>query len=98
MPLKLNWLNEAILGFVLPKVLDIGGDELKKLLDKAYAENPELIKTTVVSLYPFIDVYVEKYATQSKTKLDDKAVAELMETVEAFAAENEIELPNLDED
>lgn len=98
MATNLSWFHEAILGFILPKALEIGGGELRKVLDKAYLENPDLIKTTVVSLYPFIDVYVEKYAAQSKTKLDDKAVEQLMNTVEAFAGDNGITLPNLDSD
>ena len=95
---KLTWLHEALLGFILPRALEIGGDELRKVLDKAYAESPDLVRTSVVSLYPFIDVYVEKYAAQTKTQLDDKAVAALMDTIEKFANDYEIGLPNLDAD
>jgi hypothetical protein len=95
---QLSWLNEVLLGFILPKALSIGGDELKKFLQKAHDDNPVFVETTIVSLYPFVDVYLEKYAGQTETKFDDKAVSELMETLEEFAADNSIDLPNLDED
>lgn len=95
---KLSWLNELLLSFILPRALEIGGDELKKYLEKAYVENPQLISTLLVSLYPFIDVYVETYAAQSNTKLDDKTVAELMDSLEEFANAHSIQLPNLDAD
>ena len=95
---ELSWFHEMLLNFILPRLLDMGGAELTKLLEKAYAENPDLIRTTVVSLYPFVDVYVEKFAAASKTKLDDDAVDELMDVIEAFALAHQIELPNLDTD
>lgn len=98
MATNLSWLNDLLLGIILPSVLAIGGVKLLEFMEKAYTENPELVKTTVVSLYPFVDVYVEKYAAQSKTKYDDKAVAELMRTVETFAGLHGITLPNLDAD
>jgi hypothetical protein len=98
MPTNLSWLNDILLGLILPSVLAIGGAKLLEFMEKAYKENPDLVRTTVVSLYPFIDVYVEKYAAESKTKYDDKAVAELMRTVETFAGLHQITLPNLDND
>lgn len=95
---ELSWLNEALLGFLLPKALNMGGDAVLGWLEKAYADDPVLVKTATVSLYPLIDVYVEKFAEQTETKLDDKAVDEVLETIEKFANNHAIQLPNLDAD
>jgi len=95
---KLSFLHELLLNMILPTVLLAGAAFFAQWLEKAWQENPELVSMLLVSLYPFIDVYVEKFVLQTKTKIDDKTVASLKLTLENFAAGHEIELPNMDSD
>lgn len=91
-------IAEFFINMALPYFLQIGGTAFSALLQKAYTDNSELIKTMVISLYPFVDVYLERAAEKSKTKIDDKIVTEFKTAIETFAEENSIELPNLDND
>lgn len=88
--------GEFILGALLPMFTQYGSMELANLLRKLAIKNPEVLKTLVVSLYPAIDVHLEQIATESKTRIDDPFIQAFKSAIEIVAAENSIELPNLD--
>lgn len=95
---KPGFLVETMLSIAVPKAMEWGAEKLVQWLDDAYADNPELVKTLTVSLYPFIDIYVEGYVQKTKAKWDDTAVDEIMEAIEEFANKHSISLPQLDSD
>jgi hypothetical protein len=64
---------------------------LKKADERAF-------RTVLVALYGPIDVYVEELVEKTETKVDDALVSGMMTAIENVAAENGVELPNLDED
>lgn len=88
---------------VLPMFLKYGKDEAKLAIQKAIDEDEdgstaEMVKTANVSLYPVIDTVIENHAAKTKTKIDDKTVAELKALQEELAEDGGYELPNIDED
>lgn len=97
-PKKLPWWQEMVLNMLIPTILVYGAEVVAGWLEKVWQENPQLIKTLLVSVYPFIDGYVENYAAMTKTKVDDNAVSSIKQLLEGFAAAHEIELPNVDTD
>lgn len=87
---------------LLPMFLQYGKEGAKTAIQKAIAEDTDsstsdLVKTANVALYPVTDTVFENWATKSKTKIDDKAVAEVKELQEELADEGGYQLPNLDE-
>lgn len=97
-PKKMPWWQELALNMLIPAILIYGTAAVARWMEKAWEENQRLVTMMLVSIYPFIDVYVEKYAEATKTKVDDKAVDTIKGLLESFAAAHEIELPNQDDD
>lgn len=75
-----------------------GGELLKDSLEKFYEKHPKTCAAMVASMYVWIDTAMEDLAAKSKTDIDDKAVDEAKEELEAFAAAKGFTITNLDED
>lgn len=89
-----------LLELALPMILNYGKDAAVQALQKAIDEGEkqkEMIRLASVSLYPVVDTVLEDAALRSKTKVDDKTVAQLKQIIEEIAENNEWDLPNLDE-
>lgn len=74
----------------------IATEKLTELLQKI--EPADTRKNICVTLYVPIDTELEKLTTQSKNKIDDAVVGALKASIEAVAATDGFELPNLDSD
>lgn len=88
---------------LLPMFLQYGKEGAKSAIQKAIAEDidgstSDLVKTANVALYPVTDTVFENFAAKSKTKIDDKAIAQIKQLQEELAEEGGYELPNIDED
>jgi hypothetical protein len=70
--------------------------KLTELLQKI--EPAETRKNICVTLYVPIDTELERLTTESKNKIDDAVVGALKTSIEAVAAADGFELPNLDQD
>lgn len=70
--------------------------KLTELLQKI--EPADTRKNICVTLYVPIDTELEKLTQQSKNKIDDAVVGALKGAIEAVAAADGFELPNLDND
>lgn len=90
--------SDFFLQMFLPGLASAGAIELTKVFDAYALKHPEAHKTLMVSLYPIIDVQLENLTKDSKTKFDDPFSNALKLSIEASAANNGIELPNLDAD
>jgi len=95
---KLSGIHRLLLSIIFPAFVELGADEFTKWMDKVFIEDSRLVTMLLAALYPFIDVYLEKYALQTKTKYDDEIVQSLKRTIETFAASKGIALENRDED
>lgn len=92
-----------LMDMLLPMFLTYGRTGAKDAIDKAIAEDldgstADLVKTANVSLYPVTDTVLENWAEKSKTKVDDKFIADLKGLQEDLAKDGGYELPNLDTD
>lgn len=76
-------IKEALLRFLFP------------LLQKKHEKH---FHVTLVSLYPIIDVELEELVKGTETEYDDAFVKAIKESMEEYAKENELQLPNLDDD
>src|SRR5688572_27391224 len=88
---------------LLPMFLQYGKEGAKTAIQKAIAEDTDgstgdLVKTANVALYPVTDTVLENWAEKTKTKIDDKTVAQLKELQEELAFDGSYELPNIDND
>lgn len=88
---------------LLPMFLQYGKEGAKTAIQKAIDEDldgstSDLVKTANVALYPVTDTVLENWAVKSKTKIDDKTVAQLKQLQEELAEDGGYELPNIDED
>lgn len=88
--------NDFFLQMFLPGLANVGAQELTKVFDNYAVKHPEAHKTLMVSLYPIIDVQLENLTAESKTKFDNPFSAALKLSIEASAANNGVDLPNLD--
>jgi len=95
---KLSAIHRLLLSIIFPAFVELGADEFIKWMDKVFIEDSRLVTMLLAALYPFIDVYLEKYALQTKSQYDDKVVQSLKSTLETFAASKGIVLENQDED
>jgi hypothetical protein len=89
-------LTELIVAALLPTIKQLSVEQLSQLLRKVKPDTTrhELLK----SLYIPIDTLLEKYVQETKGKVDDNIVAALKEAIELVAAEDMIQLPNVDQD
>lgn len=94
-----------LLELALPLLLKYGKDSaqasLQNEIDSDTSEDghkKNMIKLAFTSVYPVIDTVLEDTALKSKTKVDDKVVADLKSLCEDLADANGWELPNLDDD
>lgn len=88
---------------LIPMFLLYGKSGAKSAIQKAIAEDDDtstadMIKLANTSLYPVVDTVLENHAMKTKTKIDDKTVAELKSLQEELASDGGYELPNLDDD
>lgn len=98
---KLTGAQIFLLEMVLPAILQLGTVAAKPAIQKVYDEDQQgkdLVSTGLMTIYPIVDVYLEKYAAKSKTKIDDKGVKQFKTLMEELAEDNGITLPNLDAD
>ena len=96
----------ALKAFVQQKVDDIISPILeyatKKatefLFDRFFQKHPDHAKVAITSLYPPVDVELEKMVHETEPEYDDAIVSGLKEGMENVADKYGVELPNLDED
>lgn len=72
--------------------IDKLSDTLEGALERFYAKDPAKCTALIQSFYAWIPT-LEELAAESKTNIDDKAVAEAKEDFEKFAKAKGIELP-----
>lgn len=90
-------MNKEWILFMVAGIIESGGSQaLAALFMKM--KPVETRKAFLVSLYPQIDVELEKLAAETKTKWDDTLVAAIKKAVEMAAQETGVALPNLDAD
>lgn len=94
---KLN-LGELLLSTLSPVLETVINAKLFDILEDLAVKEPEAHKTICVSLYPAIDVHLEKLTAKSKTRIDDSVVNGIKAAIEASAEEHGVELPQHDED
>lgn len=89
-------ISELLVSALLPTVKALATDQLAELLRKVKPDTTrhDLLK----SLYVPIDTVLENYVKETKGKIDDNIVAALKEAIETVAAEDMIQLPNVDGD
>jgi len=91
-------MKNFLLQMLLPTFMIYGKVKAIEFGQKLHDSNPEACKRVLETVYPLIDVELEKFAAESENKVDDQVVADLKEVFETVAAANGIELPNLDKD
>lgn len=87
-----KFLKEFFLNIGAGALINQTGDWITEGLEKFYEKDAEKCTALVQSFYAWIPVLVE-IAAKSKTDLDDKLAAELISSIEEFAAAKGIELP-----
>lgn len=75
-----------------------GTEEVLKAMQNWHDKKPGIIDRIVQESYPVIDVEIENYVKETKSKVDDRVVKDLKELCETFAENNDLELQNLDKD
>lgn len=90
--------GELILSTLSPVLETVINSKLYDILEDLAVKEPEAHKTICISLYPAIDVHLEKLTLKSRTRIDDSVVNGIKAAIELSAEEHGIELPNLDED
>lgn len=93
-----DFFGGAIANAIAPFIKQIAKPYFKMGWDKLREANPEAHKTTLTSLYPTVDVYLEEISEKTKTQLDDAMSDALKESIEDSAKEAGFTLPNLDSD
>lgn len=91
-------ITDVIVSALAPVVKSVAKDKLVELLDQLKEKNEANYKTTLVSLYPIIDVQLEGVTDKTKTNIDDAVVDALKEAIEESATKNSVTLQNLDAD
>jgi catalase (peroxidase I) len=90
--------SEILLNGLAPVLQSIAADQLADLFNKFAFNDKKAYEAFMVSLYPTIDVQLEKQTQKSKSKIDDAIVLGLKLAIEQSAAANGVSLPNLDND
>lgn len=91
-------IGEILLSALTGPLTTVGQQQLVLLFDKLYEKNAETYKTTMIALYPIVDVQLEGLTAKSKTKIDDSIVLALKGAIEESAAKYLLTLSNLDQD
>jgi hypothetical protein len=91
-------IGEIIASAVVPILANVGKDKLVEVLDKLKEQNESTYKTTIISLYPIVDLQLEGVTDKTKTNIDDLFVDALKGAIEESAAKNGLVLQNLDQD
>lgn len=91
-------LKEMLVRFILPTIVNLGSEELLKLLQKLHDDNRQQYIQLVTGAYPLIDIQLENLVKTTGTNIDDDIVLKLKRVVEDSASANGVELSNLDED
>lgn len=91
-------IGESVLNFILPVAESTSKRYLKLAWSKLNEKNPTALKTTLTSIYPSVDQYLEAIVKESKTEIDDAVVRALKQSIEESAKEFGITLPNVDAD
>lgn len=84
--------------WLLPLIENTAETGLLGLLQNLHDTHPASYVQLVTGAYPLIDVQLENYAKESKSKIDDEVAARLKRVLEQSAAANNVTLPNLDAD
>lgn len=76
--------------------IEVGGEYLDKVLHTLYDKKPKTTAIGVIFLESLVTEVLEDFAAKSKTKIDDKLIAEIKEELAAFAAEKGIKFIDLE--
>lgn len=91
--------NFFIAVFSPDKLIDEGGETFREKVLRPLATNrPKLFKLLVVSNYAAAKLYGTDLVASTATNLDDKGLAEYIESLELIATENGIDLAAIDFD
>ena len=74
------------------KLIDKGGDALEKALEKMATEKPKLFKVVVVGAHEAAKTYGPDLVKSTKTDVDDKVLAEFLQSCEAVATKHGLDL------
>jgi len=99
--MRLNFkslLGKMFAPLVTPIIRPIARTVTEALLRSFFKAEPTHAKVLLVSGYPIIDVELETLVEKTDTEIDDQLVVGVKDAFEAVAAENDIELDNLDDD
>ena len=91
-------LKEVISDALDPVVELIAREAARVAFNEFIEANPENGKLTLATLYPVVDVKLEKVVKGTKTTLDDAFVKGFKEGMESVAETHGIILSNLDDD
>ncbi len=91
-------MKDAILELIAPLIKTVLGNVLRVLFGALVEKNPEHGKVAIASLYPIVDVELEALVEGTPNKVDDAVCEAVMEAIENVAAENNIQLSNVDTD
>jgi hypothetical protein len=89
---------EALLNTLAPVLQIMATQQLVDLFNKFAFNDKKAYEATMASLYPAVDVHLEKLTSQSKSKIDDVIVAAFKSAIEQSASDNDYELVNADKD
>jgi len=98
MDLNMQQIKLDILDGLAPIIKALIREVLYTVLKTFIENDPENAKLTIHSLYPVIDVKLQKFVENTANKIDDAVVDGVLESIEKIAKEFDFELPNLDED
>ena len=91
-------LKAKILDSLAPIIEMVVREAFKLVLSKFLEKEPVHGKVLLVSLYPVIDVELEPIFDDTVNKSDDAIVDGIKFAMESVAADNAVDLPNLDDD
>lgn len=89
-------LSEILVAALAGPIQVVATEQLADLLRKI---KPAETQTTILlTLYPAIDIELEKLTDQSRSKIDDAIIDAMKAAIETVAAEVNLTLPNNDGD
>ena len=91
-------IKNVIMNTLTPIIKLVVTEVLKMLFRSFYKKQPEHAEVFFVSMYPVVDVELESLFEKTESDLDDAIIDGVKDAFETVAGENDIALPNLDED
>lgn len=93
-----DFFGGAVANLIAPYLKTLAKQYFKLAWDKLREKDAAAHKTSLISIYPSVDVHLEKLTEKTGTKLDDALVSAWKESIEDSARESGFVLPNLDSD